>query len=130
MDAKKELNKEISDIKNKLESANSDLQNLTLLKDKMKSGVDNLKNLSDQNVTFQNSLTEIILKLSNLADPLQNIVEQNTNAFKEINKKHTDIKEMIGVQHKEFSKLLSDLKNSMIITFVLLLASVSVLYFY
>tara|TARA_B110000238_G_C16052240_1_gene406644 strand:- start:196 stop:588 length:393 start_codon:yes stop_codon:yes gene_type:complete len=130
MDAKNELNKEISDIKNKLESANSDLQNLTYLKDKMKSGVDNLKNLSDQNVAFQNSLTEIILKLSNLADPLQNIVEQNTNAFKEINKKHADIKEMIGVQHKEFSKLLSDLKNSMIITFVLLLASVSVLYFY
>lgn len=130
MDAKKELNKEISDIKNKLESANSDLQNLTLLKDKMKSGVDNLKNLSDQNVTFQNSLTEIILKLSNLADPLQNIVEQNTNAFKEINKKHTDIKEMIEVHHKEFSKLLSDLKNSMMITFVLLLTLVSVLYFY
>ena len=130
MDTKNELNKEISDIKNKLESANSDLQNLTYLKDKMKSGVDNLKNLSDQNVTFQNSLTEIILKLSNLADPLQNIVEQNTNAFKEINKKHTDIKEMIEVHHKEFSKLLSDLKNSMMITFVLLLASVSVLYFY
>ena len=130
MDAKNELNKEISDIKNKLESANSDLQNLTLLKDKMKSGVDNLKNLSDQNVTFQNSLTEIILKLSNLADPLQNIVEQNTNAFKEINKKHTDIKEMIEVHHKEFSKLLSDLKNSMMITFVLLLTLVSVLYFY
>ena len=56
MDIDKELNKEIDNIKNELDTANTDLEKLSELKDKMKSGIDDLKSsglLEKDNIIFK-----------------------------------------------------------------------------
>lgn len=129
MNIDKELNKEIDNIKNELDTANADLEKLSDLKDKMRSGIDDLKSLSDQNTAFQNSLSEVISKLSNIADPLKSIISQNNDTFLEINKKHSDIQDMLSVQHEEFSKLVNNLKKNIVILLIVVLA-VSIFFIY